>query len=181
MTKLPKPPPPSPALSDEEEAARDRAAGAAQISIAWQDALDWAKRGDRRSLATMLRSEHSLDDEKDVRAFLADVLEKKERRSRGKPASRPDKTFHVDAAGRVSWIDKRDEINLNIRKWVKQHRASFPNLDAAYAAAEIEFKHLLPRPVKQNKRSSKELGGRVANIVSRSTKSRKPGKRTGST
>src|SRR4051794_38388186 len=99
MSKLPKPPLPRAPLSDEQEAAHDQAAANAQISIAWQDALDWAKRGDRRSLAAMLRSEHSMDDDKDVRVFLADVLENKVKRPRGKPTLRPERTWGYDALG----------------------------------------------------------------------------------
>lgn len=163
---LPPPPATDAPLSAEEEAARDRDAAEAAISIAWQDALDWAKRGDRRSLAAMLRGERSLND-RDVRTFLADLLENKEKRPRGKPARRPEHTFFVDAKGRVSWIDKRDELSLKIREWVKQNRTKFPDLATAYEAAEKEFKYDLK---KRNKRTSREAGGRVANIVRRSSK-----------
>ncbi|MFK4522200.1 hypothetical protein ABIF90_000181 [Bradyrhizobium japonicum] len=156
MSKLPKPPLPSSPLSDEEEAARDWDAAAAQISIAWQDALDWAKRGDRRSLAAMLRGAHSLDD-MDVRAFLAEVLEDKEKRPRGKPSRRPQHTFFVDAKGRVSWVDTRDSQRLTIKKWMKvnkkAHRGHSALLDAA-------AKHLKMDP---------EV---IENIVRRSSKAR---------
>ncbi|MCK1402324.1 hypothetical protein IVB45_20715 [Bradyrhizobium sp. 4] len=139
MSTAPKPPPPSVPLSDEEEAARDRDAAAAQLSIAWQDALDWAKRGDRRSLVAMLRGEYSLDDV-DVRAFLADVLEEKERRPRGKPARRPMHTFFVDAKGRVSWIDKRDGQHFTIKKWLQENKKAHRGHSALLEAAAKHFK-----------------------------------------
>jgi hypothetical protein len=140
--KLPRPPMPSVPLTDEEEAAHDRAAAEAWMSIAWQDALDWAKRGDRRSLAAMLRGEHSLPDDGDTRAFLADVLEGKEKRPRGKPARRPQNTFFADAKGKVSWIDKRDSQRLTIKKWLhdnkKAHRTHGALLDAAAKHFKME-------------------------------------------
>ncbi|MBH5369914.1 hypothetical protein [Bradyrhizobium glycinis] len=133
------PPPQSAPLSHEEESARDNDAAAAQISIAWQEALDWAKRGDRRSLAAMLRSEHSLSDE-DVRAFLANVLEDKEKRPRGKPARRPQHTFFVDGKGRVSWIDKRDSQFLTIKKWMHDNKKAHRGHSALLEAAARHFK-----------------------------------------
>lgn len=139
MSKLPIPPLPGPPLSDEQEAAHDRDAAEAQISIAWRDALDWAKRGDRRSLAAMLRGEHSLDDMY-VRAFLADVLEEKEKRPRGKPTRRPQHTFFVDAKGRVSWIDKRDSQHLTIKKWMQDNKKAHRSHKTLLEAAAKHFK-----------------------------------------
>lgn len=139
MSKSPKLPLPGPPLSDEEEAARDRDAAAAQLSIAWQDALDWAKRGDRRSLVAMLRGEYSLDDV-DVRAFLADLLEEKEKRPRGKPARRPQHTFFLDAKGRVSWIDKRDSQHLTIKKWMQDNKKTCRGHRSLLEAAAKHFK-----------------------------------------
>ncbi|MDN5006152.1 hypothetical protein ACFQZO_35470 [Bradyrhizobium sp. GCM10027634] len=139
MSKHPKPPLPSAPLSDEEQAAHDKDAAAAQISIAWQDALDWAKRGDRRSLVAMLRSEHLLDDN-DVRSFLADVLEDKEKRPRGKPARRPQHTFFVDAKGRVSWIDKRDSQHFTIKKWMQENKKAHRGHSALLEAAAKHFR-----------------------------------------
>lgn len=137
--KVPTPPPPSPWLSDEEETARDHDAATARVSIAWQEALDWAKRGDRRSLAAMLRGEHLLLDP-DVRTFLADVLEDKEKRPRGKPARRPQHTFFVDGKGRVSWIDKRDSQFLTIKKWMHDNKKAHRGHSALLEAAARHFK-----------------------------------------
>lgn len=138
--KLPRSPMPSAPLSDEDEIAHNQAAAEAAISIAWQDALDWAKRGDRRSLAAMLRGNHSLHDDREVRLFLADLLEGTEKRPRGKPARKPVHTFHLDAKGTVSWVDKRDSQRLAIKKWLQDNKKTYRTHAALLDAAAKHFK-----------------------------------------
>lgn len=148
-------------LTDEEQTAHDRAAHEAQLQLAWRDALDWAKRGDRRSLVTLLRSEHSLQDDIDVRDYLADVLEGKEKRTRGKPVRRPEYTFASDKGGNVAWVDKRDVERLEIRKWIADNKKLFPvKFDLLEAAAKrFGLDH-----------ESEAVIERLENMVSRSSK-----------
>ncbi|MBR0796104.1 hypothetical protein JQ615_11960 [Bradyrhizobium jicamae] len=150
MTKSPPPytgPLPPPWIgfqSEEEEAAHDWAAHEAWVSLVWQDALDWAKRGDRRSLVALLRgeyiSDHSMVNDMDVRAFLADVLEGTVKRPRGKPAQRPEYTWAIAANGQPAMVDKRDARFLEIKRWLSLNKKSHPDRDSLLEAAAKHFK-----------------------------------------
>lgn len=154
------PPPPSAELTDEEQTAHDRAAHEAQLQLAWRDALDWAKRGDRRSLVTLLRGEQQLS-ERDVLDFLADLVEGKFKWPRGKPAQRPEYTFALDKRGNVAWVDKRDIERLEIRKWVANNKKLFP---VKFDLLEATAKHF------GLDYESEEVIEHLANIVGRSSK-----------
>jgi hypothetical protein len=136
--KAPLPPPPQPS-SDDEDAHDNTSAAEAQLTMAWQDALSWAKRGDRRSLVEMLRGNHVLDD-REVRNFLADLLENKEKRPRGKPAIRPKYTFAINASGDIAWVDERDSERLKIKKWMHDNKTAHCNHAALLEAAAKHFK-----------------------------------------
>lgn len=157
----PLPPPLNVELADEEQMAHDQGAHEAQLQLAWHDALDWAKRGDRQSLIEMLRSENSLQDDKDVRDYLAAFLEGKEKRPRGKPVCRPKYTFALDKGGKVAWVDRRDIERLEIRKWVTDNKKSFSvEFDLLEAAAKhFGLDH-----------KSEEVIHSIENIVGRSSK-----------
>jgi hypothetical protein len=134
---LPKPPAPG-SWSDEDDQARDQDAAEAQISLAWQDALAWAQRGDLQPLAGLLRSDNSLQDNREVRNFLADLLDGKVKRPRGKPARRPKMTFAIDTRGKIQWIDRRDAERLEIARWMREHKAIHGN--KVYEVAAKHFK-----------------------------------------
>ncbi|WP_438277974.1 hypothetical protein [Nitrobacter sp.] len=116
--------------------AHDQAAYEARVQFAWQDALEWAKRGDRRSLVALLRGEQQLS-EREVLDFLADLVEGKFKWPRGKPAQRPESTFAMDTNGKIVWVDKRDATVLEMRKWVSENRRSLGN--GVYEAAAKHF------------------------------------------
>lgn len=137
---------PGPDLSDEEQTAHDRAAYEAQMQFAWQDALEWAKRGDRRSLVTLLRGEQQLC-EREVLDFLADLVEGKFKWPRGKPPQRPEYTFAYtgkpfESPDRfdprcLKWVDKRDVAVLELRKWIRDNKAAHGH--DIYRAAAKKF------------------------------------------
>jgi hypothetical protein len=117
----------------------DDVAAEAQIDLAWRDALEWARRGDVVHLAAMLRSDITLFDNDEVRAFLADVLDGKFVRSKGKPIRRPTKTFVVDSAGRPLWADERDRERFEIAKWIHDHRSIYGKQIYEAAAKRFEL------------------------------------------
>ncbi len=141
--KAPLPPPPQPSSDDED--AHGNAAAEAQISLAWQDALEWAKRGDLEPLTALLRSENSLQDDRHVRDFLADVLEGKFKRPRGKPVSRPEMTWWLDPNGQIQFVDRRDVRWLKIKKWVRDnkpvHGEKIFEAAATHFGMEVEAVH----------------------------------------
>ena len=92
---------------------------------AWPDALEWAKRGDRRLLVELLRSDQSLPDNTELRAFLADVVELAQHSGPGKPPTRPELLLHVNAGGGVTLTNDRDIKRLEIKKWIEENRAAF--------------------------------------------------------
>jgi hypothetical protein len=114
---IPTPPAPGPSTDDDEHDST------VNITAAWHECLDWARRGDVTPLSDLLRGDCPLQDDWHVRTFLADVLDGKFKRPRGKPVRRPEGTFWVDAEGAVSWIDKRDLRRLEIAKWIDENKA----------------------------------------------------------
>lgn len=110
----------------------------AQVSLAWQDALEWACKGDVPHLAKLLRSDVTLLDNAEVRGFLADVLEKKHAFPRGRQVRRPEKTFGYDASGQIAMIATQHVQKLGIRKWVRENRAALG--DRVYDEAANHFK-----------------------------------------
>ena len=116
MTKIPPPSPPT----DFDE---DSFAGG--IASTWHDALEWAERGDHEHLASLLRSDLSLNDDSFVREFLASMLLKSPR-PRGRPARRPVKNWAIDAKGQVAMVEipKKAAIPVfEVRQWVRENRA----------------------------------------------------------
>ncbi len=84
--------------------------------------IEWARRGDMHPLIAQLRGDFPLD--RNVRDFLADWLDGKIKRARGKPVRRPDKTFALDSDGRHLFIDKRDVKRLEIKRWIHENKAA---------------------------------------------------------
>ena len=84
------------------------------LAAAWHECLEWAERGDVEHLARMLRSDASLQDDPFVRAFLADVLDGKIKRPRGKPVKRPERAWWINPDGTPAMIDIRDKRRLEI-------------------------------------------------------------------
>lgn len=109
----------------------------AQVSLAWQDALEWARKGDVPHLARLLRSDIALLDNTEVRGFLADVLEKKHAFPRGRQERRPEKTFGYDASGQLAMIATQHTQKLGIRKWVSENRTALG--DRVYDEAANHF------------------------------------------
>ena len=134
------PPAPGPRSDDE-----DHDATSAGLTAAWHECLDWAQRGDSKPLAALLRGENSLQDDRHVRDFLADVLESKFKRPRGKPVQRPEKTFALDSRGKVHFIDKRDLRQIEIKKWIADHKATLGKrvYEAAAECFEMDIESLI--------------------------------------
>jgi hypothetical protein len=109
----------------------DNASHEAQIQLAWEDALHWAKLGDYELLIARLRGDLPIAAE--VRAFFVDLLAGKVRRPRGKPVKRPDWAFAIDENDRIVTIDKRHARLLAIRRWVRANKTMYGKdvLDAA--------------------------------------------------
>ncbi len=89
----------------------------------WEEQLEWAERGDLMPLIASLRSAQSCSDPH-VLTFLADVLDGKIKRPRGKPVKRPNRTWWIDSNGRPQMIDERDKRHLEIKKWIREHKAT---------------------------------------------------------
>jgi hypothetical protein len=88
----------------------------------WEQQLEWAERGDLMPLIASLRSAQSCSDPH-VLTFLADVLDGKIKRPRGKPVKRPNRTWWIDHKGQPQMIDERDKRRLEIKKWIREHKA----------------------------------------------------------
>lgn len=109
----------------------------AQVSLAWQDALEWARKGDVQHLAKLLRSDITLLDDAEVRIFLADVLEKKHAFPRGRQVRRPEKVFGYDASGQIAMVATQHAKMLGIRKWVSENQTALG--DSVYEEAANYF------------------------------------------
>jgi hypothetical protein len=128
---------PLPAAQPDDD--RSNNAAAVQLQLAWDDAVEWAKRGDSDSLIALLRSDDPVD--REVRELFASLLERGKvniKTTRGKPAKRPETTWAVVENGQPALIDARDVRRTEIRKWVRDNRKQYG--DRVYAAAAKHFK-----------------------------------------
>jgi hypothetical protein len=139
-------------LSGKEESAHDAAALEAQMSLAWRDALEWAKKGDREHLLKMLRTESQLN-ERDVLDYLAEILEKAKRSRRGHPPTRPQRTWAIVADDLPVFVDERDLPLLEKKKWLEENKHLYSSLKALNKAASERFNVVEPTIENAKRRS----------------------------
>jgi hypothetical protein len=163
MTDLPTPQ----AHTDDFDEAADRAAYEAQVNLAWHDALEWVRGGGEYApLVTLLRGDFPLQDIRELRDFLADVLEKKVKRGRGRPKEQFSRSWAIGDDGVPMMVNVRENTTSEIQRYL---RSTKPVLGkkAAVAAAADKFKRIpetienalnresSTRPAIRNKRPSK--------------------------
>jgi hypothetical protein len=102
----------------------------------WEEQLEWAERGDLMPLIASLRSAQSCGNP-NVLTFLADVLDGKIKRPRGKPVKRPNRTWWIDSNGRPQMIDERDKRRYQIARWIREHKAEHGK--RVFEAAATQF------------------------------------------
>ena len=115
------------------------------LAAAWHECLEWAERGDVEHLARMLRSDASLQDDPFVRAFLADVLDGKIKRPRGKPVKRPERAWWINPDGTPAMIDIRDKRRLEIVRSIRDNKASHEAAAAHFRMHVESVRHLVRR------------------------------------
>lgn len=124
----------------------------------WEQQLEWAERGDLEALIASLRSAQSCSDPH-VLTFLADVLDGKIKRPRGKPVKRPNRTWWIDHKGQPQMIDERDKRRLEIKKWIRENKAAhgkrvFEAAAKQFAMEESSLVDLVRRSMPVRKRST---------------------------
>jgi hypothetical protein len=110
----------------------------------WRECLEWAKRGDPALLIATLRGAQSCDNS-DVLAFLADHLAGKIKLPRGKPAKRPIITLGTGPDGQIDFVDVRDVRRFEIKKWIRDNKATTAAAAEHFRMHEESVKHIVRR------------------------------------